>query len=206
MSIELGMPSNHLILCPPLLLLPSIFPSIRVDYSLPGSSVQIILQARILEWVAISFSRGSSQPKDWTRVSCIAGRFFIIWVTREAIWNLKIIFKCLEMPSAWHSYEEAIMFMDGMTSDHYLPDVPKGHRQCPRQSLGLLRWSLCVVFRGTLSPISCILSFWEAQWLLKNGLNLSPLSQDRFPWYGKLPIWWLTSEFYCQFTCHDYFT
>ena len=43
-----------------------------------------ILQARILEWVAISFFRGSSQPKDWTQVSHIAGRFLIIWATREA--------------------------------------------------------------------------------------------------------------------------
>ena len=49
-----------------------------VDYSLPGSSVHGILQARILEWVAISFSRGSSQPRNQTQVSCIVGRFFIV--------------------------------------------------------------------------------------------------------------------------------
>ena len=49
-----------------------------VDCSPPGSSIHGILQARILEWGAVSFSRGSSQPRDWTRVSCIAGRFFII--------------------------------------------------------------------------------------------------------------------------------
>ena len=42
----------------------------------PGSSVHGILQARILEWVAMSFSRGSSQLRDQTRISCIAGRFF----------------------------------------------------------------------------------------------------------------------------------
>ena len=46
--------------------------------SLPGSSVLGILQARILEWVAISSSRGSSQPRDGTQVSCFAGRFFTI--------------------------------------------------------------------------------------------------------------------------------
>ena len=51
--------------------------------SLPGSSIHGIFQARILEWVAISFSRGSPQPRDWTRVSCIAGRSFTIWATRE---------------------------------------------------------------------------------------------------------------------------
>ena len=55
-----------------------------VDCSPPGSSVHGILQARILEWVAISFSRGSSQPRDWTQVSCIAGRRFNLWTTREA--------------------------------------------------------------------------------------------------------------------------
>ena len=43
-----------------------------------------ILQARILEWVAFPFSRGSSQHKHRTQVSCIAGRFFIRWATREA--------------------------------------------------------------------------------------------------------------------------
>ena len=43
-----------------------------------------ILQARILEWVAISFSRGSSWPRNWTQVSCIAGRFFTDWAMREA--------------------------------------------------------------------------------------------------------------------------
>ena len=43
----------------------------------PGSSVHRILQARILEWVAISFSRESSWPRDWTRISCIKGRFFL---------------------------------------------------------------------------------------------------------------------------------
>ena len=47
-----------------------------MDYSPPGSSVHGILQARILEWVAISFPRGSSQPRDQTRVSCIGARFF----------------------------------------------------------------------------------------------------------------------------------
>ena len=47
-----------------------------VDCSLPDSSLRGILQARILEWVAISFSRGSSQPRDRTQVSHIAGRCF----------------------------------------------------------------------------------------------------------------------------------
>ena len=48
----------------------------RMDCSPPGSSVHRILQARVLEWVAISISRGSFRPWDETWVSCIAGRFF----------------------------------------------------------------------------------------------------------------------------------
>ena len=53
-----------------------------MDCSLPRSSIHGIFQARILEWVAISFSRGSSQPRDWTPVSCIVDRRFTIWATR----------------------------------------------------------------------------------------------------------------------------
>ena len=54
-----------------------------VDCSPPCSSVHGILQARILEWVAISSSRASFWPRDQSWVSCIAGRFFTVWATRE---------------------------------------------------------------------------------------------------------------------------
>ena len=55
-----------------------------MDCSWPGSSVSRISQARILKWVAISFSNGSSQPKEWTCVSCISRRIIYHWATREA--------------------------------------------------------------------------------------------------------------------------
>ena len=60
-----------------------------IDCSPQGSSVHGILQARILEWVAVPFSKGSSQPRDWIHVSHTAGRFFIVWATSEApeYWN-----------------------------------------------------------------------------------------------------------------------
>ena len=54
-----------------------------MDRSPPGSSIHGIFQARILEWVAISFSGGSSQSRDQTHVSCTAGRLFTVWATRE---------------------------------------------------------------------------------------------------------------------------
>ena len=72
-----------------------------MDCSPLGSSVHGILQARILEWVAISFSRGSSWPRDQTQASCIAGQFFTFWATKEVLleqtareewnqhWNIK---------------------------------------------------------------------------------------------------------------------
>ena len=60
------------------------FASVVSDSVQPGSSVHGILQANILEWVAVLSSQGCSQPRDWTQVSCIAGGFFIIRATREA--------------------------------------------------------------------------------------------------------------------------
>ena len=51
-----------------------------MDSSPPGSSVHGIFQARILDWIAISFSKGSSQPRNRSHVSCISGRFFTDWV------------------------------------------------------------------------------------------------------------------------------
>ena len=58
-----------------------------MDCSPTDSSIHGIFQARILEWVAISFSRRSSWPRDRIQVSCIAGRHFPIWTTREALVN-----------------------------------------------------------------------------------------------------------------------
>ena len=54
------------------------------DCSPPGFSVHGILQARTLEWIVIPFSRGTSQPRDQTLVSCITGRFFTIWATGKS--------------------------------------------------------------------------------------------------------------------------
>ena len=54
-----------------------------MDCSLSHSSIHGIFQARVLEWVSISFSRGSSWPRDQTQISCIVGRCFTVWATRE---------------------------------------------------------------------------------------------------------------------------
>ena len=72
-----------------------------MDCSLPCSSIHGILQAGRLEWVAILFSKGSSWPRDWTCVSCTAGRFFTIWATREA-WVL---------PGTMYSWSKVNVFL-----------------------------------------------------------------------------------------------
>ena len=64
------------------------------DCSPPSSFVHGILQARILEWIAVPFSRGSSQPWDRTHISCMAGRFFITSITHSFTMNI-IIFYCM---------------------------------------------------------------------------------------------------------------
>ena len=77
-----------------------------MDCKHPGSSVHEILQARGLEWGAIPFSRGSSQPREWSQVSCFADRFFTIWAIREAKCTINVM--CLNHsktspphPSPW---------------------------------------------------------------------------------------------------------
>ena len=74
-----------------------------MDCSLPGSSVHGIFQARILEWVAISLSRGSSQHRDWTQVSRIAGRLFNIWATRSYTHPI-VPTNCLKRVSFLHCF------------------------------------------------------------------------------------------------------
>ena len=90
-----------------------------MDCGLPGSSVHGIFQARILEWVSISFARGSSWPRDRTRVSRTAGRLFTIWATREAgrkerkTKNKKNSFTILLWSTLTQSLREAWMICTG---------------------------------------------------------------------------------------------
>ena len=91
-----------------------------MDCSLPGSTIHGIFQARILEWVAISFSRRSSWPRDWTLISHIVVRRFMVWATKEVLYK---ILSCLNFPFLWiqdmkhftclirHSYYVNCLFM-----------------------------------------------------------------------------------------------
>ena len=64
-----------------------------MDYSQPGSSAHGIFQARIMEWVAILFSRGSSLTRDWTQVFCTAGRFFTLLSHKGNSFDMKLEIK-----------------------------------------------------------------------------------------------------------------
>ena len=69
-----------------------------IDCSPPGSSILGILQARILEWVSLPSSRGSSWPRNWTHISCVAGRLFTHWANWEShlslVYLLQILLIC----------------------------------------------------------------------------------------------------------------
>ena len=69
------------------------------ECSLPCFSIHGIFLARVLEWVAISFSRGSSWPRDRTQVSCIAGRHFTLWATRKALYSIYLSIYCNPLES-----------------------------------------------------------------------------------------------------------
>ena len=119
-----------------------------VDYSPLGSSVHGILQARILEWVVISFSRGSSQSRDRTRVSCIAGRWFTNRAMREALICHYILLKPKEQ---WHK-EWALMLTTDL-GDSTVSVVARPLWQvCPLGRMlvaGLCACTLVQVVRGT---------------------------------------------------------
>ena len=89
-----------------------------MNSSLPGSSVHGISQARILEWVAMPSSKGSSRPRDWTQVSHIEGGLFINWDTRElfsiVVLSVYILTNCGSLFSTpW----PALLFVDFLLMD-----------------------------------------------------------------------------------------
>ena len=89
-----------------------------MDSSPPGSSVPGILQARILEWVAMPSSRESSQPWDQIQISCIAGRFFASWATREVYWLLLLLL-LLSLELCWTLWDS----IDGSPPGSSVPGI-----------------------------------------------------------------------------------
>ena len=128
-----------------------------MDCSPPGSSIHGILQTRILEWVAMPFSRGSSQCRDWTQVSHIAGRFFTMWDTREApTWERWDVYHCCKDSVC------GLLVDPGLCLPVHRPW--RGHKldhtatRTPRPALPGLRIVLCLVVQSCLTlcdPLDC---------------------------------------------------
>ena len=95
-----------------------------LDCSLWSSSVHRNLKARIMEWVAMSSSRRSSQPRDGTWVSCIAGRFFTIWVTTEAPQSQ---FSSVQSLSRVRLCDPMNRSTPGLSVHHQLPEFIQTH-------------------------------------------------------------------------------
>ena len=134
-----------------------------MDYSPPGSSVHGILQARILEWVAIPFSRGSFRPRDQSRVYCIAGRFFTIWATGKA--HHQALRQTLP-PSLLEFLEQSTSFAEAHDKvQQMLPSLPR-------------------LFVG-----DSIESFsWDKSWAFCSATWCSQLRH-----FGALAFWWHTA-------------
>ena len=129
--------------------------------SLPGSSVHGISQARILEWLAISFSRWSSRPKDRTWVSCIAGRFFMIWATGEAPRTHSLM--SVQVPAR----RDTRVFCISSRKWHYF-STPQQEEE---------RFSPCLAtaqpLRADFNKSVTLGSLWDFSWLTKDGTQLS---------------------------------
>ena len=99
---------------------------------------------RILEWVAFPFSMGSSQPRDWTQFSCIAGRFFTSWVTREPHKDTPIIM----------SNKSSVQFSHSVVSSSLRPHGLHSPWSSPGQNTGV----------GNLSLLQWIFPAQESNW------------------------------------------
>ena len=131
-----------------------------MDCSLPGSSVYGISQARILEWVSISFSRGSFWPRDQTQVSCSAGGFFIIWATRKAkpVTKGQIVYDLTHMKS-FSSVQSSCSVMSNSLWPHGLQHA---RLLCSSPSTGTCsnscsssQWSHPIILSSVFSFSSC---------------------------------------------------
>ena len=162
-----------------------------MDCTLPTSSLHGILQARILEWVAIPFSRGSSQPRDQTQVSHTAGGLFTIWATREALrgvrWRPKEGKTGQLRPGSWWPLNP--------TRSHFLLNsVIEGKwalLSC--RMIGFSKYYLCVL-RGVLGIVLDLVGPVDEEWY-KDEEHRGPchlgIADDL---RGETALWWVRCE------------
>ena len=140
-----------------------------MDCSPPSSSVRGILQARILEWVAVSFSRGSFRPRDRTQVSHIAGRHFNLCTTREAL-------KYKNTVSQKTSYRDTEVQIQVLTSKISREERKPGRKKKREEGGGRRRGQKGWPYRRLLPPTDT-----QALWDFALGL------QRRENWNSALP-------------------
>ena len=128
-----------------------------MNSSPPDSSVHGILQARILKWAAIPFSRRSFWPRDWILVPCIAGRFFTIWVTRKA-----------------HPFSQLIFFHKPKKQEQ----LQKNFQKLPSPCLTPVQMFFLPVNLDDISLILCV----KNRFLLCNILCIFSTSQGLMAW------------------------
>ena len=157
-----------------------------MDCSLPGFSVHGIFQARVLEWVAISFPRGSSQPRDWTWVSRTAGRRFTIWATREANHGFLLMWSSLPIAS-----DQVFLWCKGcseLTSHCWLVPLVILINQLPKQKYLGGFWPLQGVCFPRVTWLSFNLQPWSHEpcastdWAGREVMQKSVLKLETEPW------------------------
>ena len=136
-----------------------------MDYSLLGSSVHWIFQAIVLEWIAISFSRGSSQPRDRTWVSHIVDRRLTVWATREVMEDLLLLFKIVNFWLCWVFVAAFELSIVAESVGHSLVVV----RELLMAALPL-SWSTGSGACGLLILVACGLSGYSS-WVLEHRLS-----------------------------------
>ena len=134
-----------------------------MDCSPPGSSVHGISQARILEWLAIFFSRGSSWPRDWTHVSCIGRQILYHWVTWEALaldYMAMTLIEFSVLCARWTWFQKQQLCME--------ENLDRNHKSC--LSPHSILWLFCPWdFLGKNTEMGC---HFLLQWIfLTQGLN-----------------------------------
>ena len=122
-----------------------------MDSSQPSSSIYGIFQARILEWAAISFSRGSSRLRDWTQVSHIVGRHFTVWATREG----QRIYRTTQNSVGWTRGENK-----GVSRTRPALGRWRNWSRGPIPTLGAIVW----VRRKTFKADSESAELWQPRW------------------------------------------
>ena len=153
----------------------------RMDCSPPGSSVHVVSQARILKWIAVSFSRGSSPLRDCTLISCIGRRILYHWATREA-----------HMYKKWNVvYKKRMLFSikkEGNSYTSYNMDEPWGHyakwnKTCTERQIlcdsPFMRYLEESVIETESRTVAVRAWGRESRELLLNGYRVSALQHDK---------------------------